>query len=286
MVAEALFADCILMYHGTPQRDAARLARQLRAIAFFFDVVPLEELGATRGRRKGDARKRVALTFDDGLRSNVRVAYPILRALGLRATFFVCPGLVEGGRWLWNHEARQRLFSLPREALAGLAATLGAPQEAAAFVQWMKTLRLGERRRVEEAIRAATPGFEPAPAQREAFDLAGWDELRKLDPRVVTIGSHSLTHPILTSLSADEMDLELRESRAMLERELGRPAPLFCYPNGNLDEIALSAARRYYRCAVTVEERSLEADADPHLLPRFAAQPDRALRLARNLAFA
>ena len=279
-------ADCILMYHGTPQRHAARLARQLRAIAFFFDVVPLEELGAMRGRRKGHARKRVALTFDDGLRSNVHVAYPVLRALGLRATFFVCPGLVEHERWLWNHEARQRLFSLPREALAELAAGVGAPQDAAAFVQWMKTLRFGERRCVEEAIRDASPGFRPSPAQREAFDVAGWDELRKLDPSVVTMGSHSLTHPILASLSADEMDAELRESRAALERELGRPAVLFCYPNGDLNDAALHAARRYYRCAVTVEPRSLEADVDPHLLPRLAAEPDRALPLARKLAFA
>ena len=286
MVAEALFADCILMYHGTPQRDAARLARQLRAIAFFFEVVPLEELGATRGRRKGRARRRVALTFDDGLRSNVRVAYPILLALGLRATFFVCPGLVESGRWLWNHEARQRLCSLRPEALRELASALAAPAQVEAFVEWLKTLPLGARRRAEEAVRAATPGFAPSLAQREAFDIAGWDELRKLDPRVVAIGSHSLTHPILTSLSGDETDVELRESRAALERELDRPAPLFCYPNGALNDAALQAARRYYRCAVTVEPRSLERDADPHLLPRFAAEPDRALRLARRLAFA
>ena len=40
-------SDCILMYHGTPERDAARLARQLRAIAFFFDVVPLDRRAAT-----------------------------------------------------------------------------------------------------------------------------------------------------------------------------------------------------------------------------------------------
>lgn len=271
------------MYHGTPQRDAAGLARQLRAIAFFFDVVSLEQLcSAPRGRRR-----RVALTFDDGLRSNVTVAYPILRSLGLPATFFVCPGLVERGTWLWNHEARQRLRSLSAGALAALAKALSAPApEPQPIVLWMKTLKLAERRRVEDEIRAATPDFAPNPRQREDFDLAGWDELRRLDPRVVTLGSHSMTHPILTSLSADEVEVEIAGSRAALEAELGRPVADFCYPNGVLDQNVLATARRVYGRAVAVDEGSLRGDSDPHRLPRLAAQPDGSIRLARALALA
>ena len=280
--------DCILMYHSTPRRDAGSLARQLQAVAFFFDVVSLAELGAPRGtRRRG--RRRVALTFDDGFRSDVLVVYPILRSLGLRATFFVCPGLIEEGRWLWNHEARERLRSLAPVEIAELARAVGAPaefDEPQPFVLWMKTLKLAERRRVEAAIRAASPRFAPSAAQREQFDLATWDELKSLEPRVATIGSHTMSHPILTSLTPDEIDAELRESRAALERQLGRPVTEFCYPNGNLDGIALGAARRYYGCAVTVEPGSLAEDVDLHRLPRYAAQPEKSLRLARTLAFA
>lgn len=280
--------DCILMYHGTPERDAAALARQLQLVRLFFAVVPLAEIGKPpRSRHAG--RRRLALTFDDGLRSNVRVAYPILRSLGLTATFFVCPGLIAEGRWLWNQEARERLRSLPAKAIAELAKAALAPaafDEPQPFVIWMKTLKIAERRRVEASIRAATPRFTPSAAQREQFDLATWEELKSLDPSVVTIGSHSMSHPILTSLSADEIDAELRESRTALERELGRPVPEFCYPNGNLDGAALGAARRYYGCAVTVEPGSLATDVDPHLMPRFAAQPENSLRLARTLAFA
>ena len=277
-------SDCILMYHGTPQREAARLARQLRAVALFFDVVPLEALG--NGARAARGRRRAALTFDDGLRSNVTVAYPILRALGLPATFFVCPGLVERGAWLWNHEARQRLRSLDGRAFQELAGALDAPAEAEAFVEWMKTLKVAARRRVEQAIRAATPAFAPSGAEREDFDLAGWDELKRLDPRVVSIGSHTLTHPILTSLGPDEIEAEVAGSRALLEAELGRPVPDFCYPNGDLDATALASARRHYGRAVAVGGGSLRGDSDRHRLPRLAAHPAYSLRLARALAFA
>lgn len=273
--------DSILMYHGTPSRDAAQLERQLRALSLVFQIVPLAELATPR--RNG--RRRVALTFDDGLKSNIEVAYPILRKLGLPATFYVCPGLIESGGWMWNHEARQRLLSLAPQALAELADTVGAPAEVEAFIDWMKGLKLAARQKVEADVRAATPGFRPSQAQRDEFDVAGWQELRALDPRVVTVGSHTMSHPILTSLGPDEVEAEMRESRSVLERELGREVKHFCYPNGDLDQQTVVAARRYYDSAVTVEPGSLDADVDPHRLPRFAADARRTLRLARRLAF-
>jgi peptidoglycan/xylan/chitin deacetylase (PgdA/CDA1 family) len=272
--------DRILMYHGTPPADAAALARQLRLVALAFPVVPLEDIAS--GRNK-NGRARVALTFDDGLRNNITVAYPILRELRLSATYFVCPGLIERGAWLWNHEARERLKSLSGPALAELASAAGGPAEVEAFVEWMKTLRLGARRRVEQAIRAATPAFSPAREQREQFDLATWEELERLDPRVVTIGSHTLTHPILTSLTAEETETETRESRVALEKRLDRPVSLFCYPNGDLNASALESARRHYRSAVTVDPGMINGSADPHLLPRYAVHARRTRRLVRRM---
>jgi peptidoglycan/xylan/chitin deacetylase (PgdA/CDA1 family) len=273
--------DSILMYHGTPCRDAAHLERQLRALSMLFHIVPLEDLA----RPRPNGRRRIALTFDDGLKSNIAVAYPILRELGLPATFYVCPGLVESGGWMWNHEARQRLLSLPPQALAELAAALRGPGEVEPLVEWMKGLKLPARRQVEDQIRAATPGFRPTRQQRDEFEIARWSDLKQLDPRVVTIGSHTLSHPILTSLAPDEVDRELRESRSLLERQLQREVKDFCYPNGDLDDNTVQAARRYYDSAVTVEPGSLEDDVDPHLMPRFSAHPRRTLRLARRLAF-
>jgi peptidoglycan/xylan/chitin deacetylase (PgdA/CDA1 family) len=274
--------DRILMYHGTPAAHAAALERQLRLVRLAFPVVPLEDIAV--GRNK-NGRARVALTFDDGLRNNVDVAYPILRKLGLSATFFVCPGLIDRGCWLWNHEARARLNTLSAAALAELAASVGGPTEVETFIGWMKTLKIAARRRVEEAIRAATPGFKPSREQREQFDLASWQELARLDPRVVTLGSHTMSHPILTSLSAEETEAETRDSRQTLEQRLERAVTIFCYPNGDLNESALASARRYYRSAVTVARGTINGNADPHLLPRYSANAQRSRRLVRRMVF-
>src|SRR5688572_61567 len=92
--------DMIFLCHGTPRRHAARLERQLRYLRRVFTIVPLAEFAASpTGPRTPGGRRRAAITFDDGLRSNMLVAYPILRALGIPATFFVCPGLIEERRW-------------------------------------------------------------------------------------------------------------------------------------------------------------------------------------------
>jgi len=262
----AAAAARILMFHGTPRRDARDIERQLAYLARRYEIAPLEALA------KGEKPGAVALTFDDGLRNNIEVAYPILRRLGIPATFFVCPALVDEGRWIWTHEARARLRALGSDAVT-----------VESLVQQMKRMDLQTRRAVEQRLREETPQYRPSAAEREAFDVATWAEISGLDPALVTVGSHTLTHPILTTLTEAEAEREICESRAQLEARLGRPVEVFCYPNGDLDAAAVSLARRTYRLAVTAEPGVVPPGCDPLLLPRLAA-PRGLLRLAWQLS--
>jgi peptidoglycan/xylan/chitin deacetylase (PgdA/CDA1 family) len=259
----------ILMFHGTPRSRAAAFARVLHYLKRNFDIVPLGSIAADAGARDVRFRRQIALTFDDGLRNNVEVAYPLLKALGIPATFFVCPGLVERRQWLWNHEARQRLLRL--DSLDALARETGGPAQVEPFIAWMKTLEIARRQAVQERVRAATPRFAPGAAERHEFDLAGWDELRRLDPAIVAIGSHTLTHPILPSLDAAAIEAEVAKSRAVLEARLDRVVDLFAYPNGDVDAATHECVRRHYRAAVTVEAGWVDGGCDLHLLPRINA---------------
>ncbi|HEY6822496.1 MAG TPA: polysaccharide deacetylase family protein [Burkholderiales bacterium] len=271
----------VLMYHGIPSTDAAGFERQMGYLRACFDVVPLSSLVPPVEDRPG--RMRIALTFDDGLRNNVSVAYPILRKLGLPATFFVCPQLIDRGQWLWNQQARQRLKRLDAEARKKLALEAGSPSaEVEPFIDWMKSLEPSVRRTVEASVRKATPGFRPTFAERDAYDISRWEELRGLDPQIVTIGSHTLTHPILTTLTGEELETEIGGSRVVLEDKLQRPVELFAYPNGAQNPAVLACARRHYRGAVLAGPERVSPAPDPHLIPRDCA-PRGILRLARNL---
>jgi peptidoglycan/xylan/chitin deacetylase (PgdA/CDA1 family) len=271
----------ILLFHGTPQREAAVLERELRWLKRRFQVVPLRSIVAAAANG-GALGSKVAITFDDGLRSNVEVAYPILHRLAIPATFFVCPGLVDRAHWLWTHETRRRLSRLSAAARRELAREWRAPEGTDAFVTWMKTLDTPARQRVEQRVREATPDFTPTPAERDEFDLADWKALRGLDPALVTIGSHTLTHPILPGTSATELEAEVRDSRRQLESALQRPVDTFAYPNGDVNPAAEECVRRHYRAAVRADGGWVRRGAEAQRLPRLVA-PGSVLRLARRI---
>jgi len=270
----------ILMYHGTPSESLHALAAQLRYLMCHFKIVPLESVIHWLGRGAEAGSNEIMLTFDDGLRNNMNVVYPILRELNAPATFFVCPDLIGNGKWLWNHEARCRLQTLPEQKLIELGHQLQTSAHSVdQTVEWMKTLALPARRQAEDAVRLATPGFNPTDAQRETYDIMTWEDLCSLDPALITIGSHTLSHPILNLLTADEIDFELRESRRLLEQKLGRAVEYFCYPNGSYDARVYEAVKTIYRAAVTTESGAVgrRNNTDPHRLPRIPSAESAAL---------
>jgi peptidoglycan/xylan/chitin deacetylase (PgdA/CDA1 family) len=267
------------MYHGVAQQGAQELREQLRYLARHFKVVSLDSMldGIMNGSLP--LAHEIVLTFDDGLRNNLTVVYPILRELQLPATMFVCPALVESGEWLWNHEMRCRLKTLAAPDLAELRMKLLTPGNTVdAIIEWMKTLQLQKRRTAETIIRQATTGFQPTEAQREAFDIMNWNDLRLLDRDLITVGSHTLSHPILTKLSGEEIETEIVESRRCLEQRLERKVDLFCYPNGAYDRRAYQLVQKTYRAAVTTETGVINTEGfDVHRLPRIASAENAAL---------
>jgi peptidoglycan/xylan/chitin deacetylase (PgdA/CDA1 family) len=85
--------------------------------------------------------------------------------------------------------------------------------------------------------------------------IAGWDELREEERAgLVRFEPHTITHPVLTSLSRKGARDEIAESKGAVEEELGREARLFCYPGGYYSPREVELVRECgYRAAVTCE---------------------------------
>ena len=270
----------IVMLHGVGDDELSATAFEtaMAWLAQRFTVVPLgdmvRDLAAGLPPRAGE----VSLTFDDGLRNQTEIAYPILRRLGLPATFFVCPELIENRRWLWNHEARSRLLALAGATRVAYArACAAAADDAEAVIARLKTMPLPERLAHEQRLRDLTLNHEITEGARQRFEPMRWSDVERLDPSLITIGSHTLSHPILPTLDDATLARELADSRRMLEDRLARPVDLFCYPNGANDLRVREAVARVYRGAVTTEYGFARAHADPHRLPRVPVTPDLAL---------
>jgi peptidoglycan/xylan/chitin deacetylase (PgdA/CDA1 family) len=97
-----------------------------------------------------------------------------------------------------------------------------------------------------------------------------WKQVRRFEGRGVEIGSHTVSHAALTSLSnAGAMD-ELVKSRKKLERKLDHRVPWLAYPYGDYDgRIEALAKKAGYKLAVTTDWGSLQSASRPFALKRL-----------------
>ena len=89
--------------------DAQRFESLMRFVAATYRVMTLGEAIDHLARATLPPRSLV-ITFDDGYADNAEVALPILQRLGLRATFFISTGFLDGGR-MWNDSVIECLRS-------------------------------------------------------------------------------------------------------------------------------------------------------------------------------
>lgn len=88
------------------------------------------------------------------------------------------------------------------------------------------------------------------------------------------IGSHSVTHPNMATLSSSEVSNELLRSKADLEAALGTQIDLFSFPYGAFTSATLDAARRAgYRRVFTIEPVCLETTTGDFSVGRFSVDP-------------
>jgi peptidoglycan/xylan/chitin deacetylase (PgdA/CDA1 family) len=245
-----------------------------------YALVSLEEaLDVMAGRRT--ARKDLCVvTFDDGYRDVYRHAYPVLKAMGVPATLYL-PALYVGTDRRFDHD---RLFHLLRlmqqHRLTPLFEALPAP--VAALIQpvlrGQKTLStslddlIGEQpgrtlRAIIDALEAQLGGSRPL--LPEQGDIVDWEEVRRMQADGIRMGAHTLHHTVLTHEQPDAVERELAESKAIIEREVGRAVMDFAYCNGwYSDDVIRALMRTGYRSAVTTEDFPNVIGGDPFTLKR------------------
>jgi len=98
-----------------------------------------------------------------------------------------------------------------------------------------------------------------------------WAQLRELISNGFEVGSHTVTHPRLTTV--ENLADEVAASRWTIEHELGIAIDVFSYPYGDYDERVIDAVREAgYRVAVTIEPGYAVASDAPYSLPRFTVR--------------
>ena len=168
--------------------------------------------------------RAVMITFDDGYRSNLEIAVPILRRHGFTATFFVVAGLL-GGTNVWDADE------------------------------------------IQEPLLTA-------------------DDVRELDDGGFEIGSHTLTHPHLSSLSDRELAFELTESKRILEDLTSKRVAALAYPwSDHCPRVHRAAEQAGYRAGAILRRRTNFSGTPLFELRRIGVNEGTSIaRLAWDLA--
>ncbi|MBE9572725.1 MAG: polysaccharide deacetylase family protein, partial [Proteobacteria bacterium] len=228
------------------------------------------------------------LTFDDGWYDFHTYAFPILKEHQVPATVFLPTDFIGTEDWFWSdrlasifyqRENSRRYDNIVQgvrnplvNKLLNLKGSLELRMEAA-----IKLLKTYTGEEIEKAIKELTSRWklEPNPPGR-AF--LSWEETREMaQSGLITFGSHTASHRILTTLEEMRIQDELRKSRGKLIAEkVVNPAFIpFSYPNGNYNQrIAKLVKDADYGLAVTTEYGWNHNESDPFALRRVSIHQD------------
>jgi peptidoglycan/xylan/chitin deacetylase (PgdA/CDA1 family) len=249
---------------------------QLDYLAEHTRVLPLHHALRELEDASRASKPLVSLTFDDGYADNFEIVAPLLEERGLRGTFFITAGAVRDRKPLWYDRAAAMWDSAGgsklRERLSGEPAVREDLRfdSRSAWIESLKALPDAKRVEVVETLGHAFEG--------EDLDcpLMTAEQVEALAARSHEIGSHTLTHPILTTMSSDEREHEIQGAKQLLEEWTHREVAGFCYPNGSFDERVareLREAGHEYACT-TLAGRNDE-HADRFALRRIDITADR-----------
>jgi peptidoglycan/xylan/chitin deacetylase (PgdA/CDA1 family) len=213
-----------------------------------FQIIPTQQLLAIKAGEIPFPKGAAIITVDDGWRTNINNIVAITKQYKVPVTIFATTEPVEkGGAYWWTYANKAKQLHLIEYS-----------------VEQLKKLDNIERLNIVNKIKATLN------LQREAMYP---EELQAIaESKYITVGSHTVTHPILIQCHDAEAEFEICTSKKILELLLNKPITQFAYPNGDYSSRELELLQLAgYQLAFTTKTHYLTEDVLKQQLelPRF-----------------
>ncbi len=254
----------IITYHGVAPEEykpedsqldgnlvtAYQLREQLRLLKKHYSVISPETFVRWRNEQEALPRRAVLLTCDDGLLNCLTDMVPVLQEEKLTCLFFVTGASAQSSRrMLWYEELLLILLRTPKERVdlsvedVCVSGKLQA-REDRRILWWHAVKNLSRLRPEARELFLEKARMQLEVDVREDLNLASGtfcrrfglmtiSELHQLASAGMTIGAHTLTHPVLSLAPSPLGYEEVARSRLELEASLGMPVWAFAYPFGD-----------------------------------------------------
>ena len=239
----------ILCYHGIHAGDipfsvwtqisAEQFETHLAFLSGRYELIHLSEL--ERRLDNGLRGNPVVLTFDDGYTNNFFCAFPLLKKYRVPATIFVTAGAVGTDKMIWTDQVATILAAGDWILFEGETLPLHRSRDKAtayrSIVNFLKTQNPVEIRDWIEKemtlLRKNRDVLNPS-----CFSVLNWEQIQTMRKSgLIEIGSHGLDHFILSKMSPETAEAEIRGAKAVIEDRIG-PVTAFAYPNGAADDFS------------------------------------------------
>jgi peptidoglycan/xylan/chitin deacetylase (PgdA/CDA1 family) len=269
----------IVVSRNTFQQHLAFLSRH-------FTVLRPEMFLDHLRARKAFPTASCLITFDDGWSDNYSNAYPLLKQAGVSATIFLPTAFIDTPRQFWQERMTRLLMQLHKILCSNTAAPVikvgqqdlrdllrGSPDKARGaidqFVRSFKNQSMSEIDQLLEDLESTVNTRRRDTMDAGLDGFMNWDQIRRMAADGIAFGSHAVTHRLLDQLELPAVEVELTESRAVIEQHIEKPVNLLAYPNGNHNpDVARCAERCGYAAAFTTRPGSVSAMDNPYTLVR------------------
>lgn len=245
----------VLTYHGvlpTPDdKDHFLYGNFVAASAFTWQMAwvrrhytPVSLSRVVRAIKTGEPlpERPLAVTFDDGFANNCRYAWPILQEYGVPVTVFLATDYIGvPGAQLWTERVKRAVFLSAAHALPAVVPELGQlplgndqarADSARRLLGRMKRMRSEERNRHLLELERVCGRPALLSEDRDRYDFLSWDEVRTMAAEGVEFGSHTRSHPIVSTLDDEGLVTEVEQSAREIEAQLQVRCETFAFPNG------------------------------------------------------
>lgn len=220
----------------------------------------------------------VVITFDDGHEDFYTTAWPIIKKHELTASLFITTAFVDQKNWLWPDLLRYILLNTKMSHFEIHNLGVFEVHKNNVLKTWnilgdhCLSLKTEARNQfLVSLIQQLDVNITNTPQM--PFTSVSWQQLKEMQGQGLDVGSHSVNHPILSSLSAEELEYELAESKLRIEQELEFSPQGICYPNGMAKDVSTQVeaqASKHYQYGLVAYPAPL-AKNKPMCMGRFGA---------------
>lgn len=211
----------------------------LCAIKKNFEVISTDQLLKIRTQSKPLTKRYAIITFDDGYLDNFEIALPLLKKHDLTATFFVTTDFISQKSIPWWDEIAWMIKQTKAKSL-----TVGANDQTTFSLQTdnqnqlthlvLSAVKKDKIRTIEEKINAIRQQLNcQYVIEKSSTPLfMNWSQVEKMQQQGMTIGAHTVSHPILAHLDKPQQTHELATSKNIIEAHIKQQVTSFAYPVG------------------------------------------------------